>query len=209
MSKSQAPEFSNEVIVTSVGVTVVQAMDFMANELKLSDELIQQLWSPFLAATARLIKPADDMADVFLHSAKTDKVKNAISNEINKPNMAFYEPFNDSLRSFLKMVTGSVAENSYLLVIENFGSMSKPKMAAELMDMLNFYFDDQNSKGRKKQETDEVFKTLFVTTLPQHVEDVMVGNSFNGIKNTAQMVELGQIVFGTALVLQIVFGMFD
>ena len=207
MADSQAPEFSNEAIVTSVGVTVVQAMDFMANELKLSDEFTQQLWSPFLAATARLIKPADNMAEIFLHSAKTDKVKNAISNEINKPNIDFYEPFNDSLRGFLKMITQSVAENSYLPVIENHGSMSKPKMAAELMDMLNFYFEDQNSKGRKKQETDEVFKTLFCTVLPQHVEDVMMGNSFNGLRNTGQMVQLGQIVFGTALVLQIVYGM--
>jgi hypothetical protein len=43
MADSQAPEFSNEAIVTSVGVTVVQAMDFMANELKLSEEETQRL----------------------------------------------------------------------------------------------------------------------------------------------------------------------
>jgi hypothetical protein len=65
VAKPQVPEFSKEAIVTSVGVTVVQALDFLAKELSLSDEETQQLWSPFLAATARLIKPADDMAAVF------------------------------------------------------------------------------------------------------------------------------------------------
>ncbi len=207
MATSKVSDFSNEAIVTSIGVTIVQGLDFLATEMKLSDEETQELWSPFLAATARMIKPADDMAAVFLHSSKTDKVKTAISSEINRPNIDFYDPFSDSLRQILKMIAESVAECSYLSAVENRGSFSKKEMAAELMDMVNFYMDDQNSKGRKQQRTDEMFKTLFCTVLPQHVEDTMLGNSLNGLKNTGQIVQLGQVVFATALLLQIVSGM--
>jgi hypothetical protein len=207
MAKFQVPEFSNEAIVTSVGVTVVQALDFMAPEMKLSAEDTKQLWSPYLAAMARLIKPADNMAAIFEHSSKNEMVKQAISNEIKSPNIDLYEPFNDSVRSYLKMITESVAENSYLPAVENRGLVNKQQMAIELMEMLNFYFQDQNSKGRKIQATDEVFKTLYCTVLPQHVEDTMQGNSLNGVKNTGQIVQLGQVVFGTALVLQIIKGM--
>jgi hypothetical protein len=207
VATSKVSDFSNEAIVTSIGVTIVQGLDFLATEMKLSDEETQELWSPFLAATARMIKPADDMAAVFLHSSKTDKVKTAISSEINRPNIDFYDPFSDSLRQILKMIAESVAECSYLSAVENRGSFSKKEMAAELMDMVNFYMDDQNSKGRKQQRTDEMFKTLFCTVLPQHVEDTMLGNSLNGLKNTGQIVQLGQVVFATALLLQIVSGM--
>jgi hypothetical protein len=45
--------------------------------------------------------------------------------------------------------------------------------------------------------------------LPQHVEDTINGNSLNGVKNTGQIIEVGQIVFGTALLLQIIKGMLD
>ena len=76
MTSPKVPEFSNEAIVTSVGVTIVQALDLLANEMSLSDEDTQKLWSPFLAATARLIKPADNMAAVFQNAAKTKKVSN-------------------------------------------------------------------------------------------------------------------------------------
>jgi hypothetical protein len=207
VADSKVPDFSNEAIVTSVGVTIVQALDFLANELKMSEEETKQLWSPFLAATARMIKPADDMAAVFQNAAKTEKVKNAISAEINRPNIDFYDPFSDSLRQVLKMITESVGECSYLAAVENQGSFSKQEMAAELLEMMNFYIEDQNSKGRKIQPTDDAFKTIFCTALPQHVEDVMQGNSFNGIKNTGQMVQLGQVAFSTALLLQIVSGM--
>jgi hypothetical protein len=206
---SKIPEFSNEVIVTSIGVTVVQALDFLVNEMNLSEEDTQQLWSPFLAATARLIKPADDMAEIFLHSSKTMEVKTAISSEINKPCLDFYEPFNESLREMLKMLTGSVGEISYLSAVQNQGSFSKQSMAKELTDMLNFYIDDQNSKGRKIQSTDEAFKTIFCIALPQHVEDTIEGNSLNGVKNTGQIIKAGQVVFGTALLLQIIKGMLD
>jgi len=206
---SKTPELSNEVIVTSIGVTVVQALDFLANEMNLSEEDTQQLWSPFLAATARLIRPADDMAEIFLHSSKTKKVKAAISSEINKPCLDFYEPFNESLREMLKMLTGSVAELSYSTAIENQGIFSKQNMAADIMDMLNFYIEDQNSKGRKVQGTDEAFKTIFCIVLPQHVEDTMQGNSLNGVKNTAEIIKAGQVVLGTALLLQIIRGMLD
>jgi hypothetical protein len=54
MEKAQVPEFSKETIVTSIGVTVVQGLDFLANELNLSARDTQQLWSPFLAAAQRL-----------------------------------------------------------------------------------------------------------------------------------------------------------
>ena len=206
---SKFPEFSNEVIATSIGITVVQALDALADLMKLNEEEAQLLWSPFLAALARLIKPADDMAEKFLHSSKTKKVKAAISNEINQPFLDFYEPFNDSLRKMLNMITESVGEASYLPTIENRGLVNKPNMAADLMDMLNFYIGDQNSKGRKIQVTDEAFKTVFCTVLPQHVEDAMRGYSMNGEKNTVQIMQLGQIVFGTALLLQIIKGMLD
>jgi hypothetical protein len=101
----------------------------------------------------------------------------------------------------------SIAETSYMAAVESSGLFSKSDMASSVLDMLNFYIEDQNSKGRKIQNTDEVFKTLFTVALPQHVEDTMQGNSFNGAKNTAQMVQLGQVVFATALLLQIVSGM--
>jgi hypothetical protein len=206
---SKVPEFSNEVIVTSIGVTVVQALDFLAKEMNLSEEDTQQLWSPFLDATARLIRPADDMAEIFLHSSKTKKVKVAISSEINRPCLDFYEPFNESLREMLKMMTESVVDISYLSAVENQGSVSKQSMANELTDMLNFYINDQNLKGRKTQSTDEAFKIIFCIALPQHVEDTIEGNSLNGVKNTGQIIKVGQIVFGTALLLQIIKGMLD
>jgi hypothetical protein len=193
---SKIPEFSNEVIVTSIGITVVQALDFLASEMNLSEEDTQQLWSPFLAATARLIKPADDMAETFLHSSKTKKVKAAISSEINKPCSDFYEPFNESSRKMLNMLTESVGDVGYLFAIENQGLFNKTNMAADVMDMLNFYIEDQNSKGRKIQRTDEVFKSIFCTVLPQHVEDTMQGNSLNGVKNTGQIIKAGQVVLG-------------
>lgn len=209
MAKPQVPDFSKEAIVTSVGVTVVQALDFLANEMALSNEDTQQLWSPFLAATARLIKPADDMAALFVYSAKTEKVKTAISAEVERPNIDFYEPFNDSLQRMLKIMAESVAEYSYQVAIDNNGAFSKPNMADNLLGMVNFYMEDQNSKGRKIQSTDAAFKTLFCTVLPQHVEDIMQGHSLNGVKNTAQMVQFGQVVFATALLLQIISGMIN
>lgn len=153
MAKTQVPDFSKEAIVTSVGVTVVQALDFLANEMSISEKDTQQLWSPFLAATARLIKPADDMAALFVHSSKTEKVKTAISREINTPNIDFYEPFNDSLQRMLKIMAESVAECSYQVAIDNNGAFSKPNMADDLLGMVNFYMDDQNSKGRKIHST--------------------------------------------------------
>ena len=67
----QAPDFSREVIVTSIGITIVQALDSIANEMKLTDVDIQALWSPFLAATTRLVKPADEMVATFLRESKT------------------------------------------------------------------------------------------------------------------------------------------
>jgi len=209
MVPNQVPEFSKEAIVTSVGVTIVQALDFLANEMKLSKEDTQKLWSPFLAATARLIKPADDMAALFVYSAKTEKVKTAISAEVERPNIDFYEPFNDSLQRMLKIMAESIAESSYQVAIDNNGVFSKSNMADELLNMVNFYMEDQNSKGRKIQSTDEAFKTLFCTVVPQHIEDGMQGHSLNGVKNTALMFQLGQVVFATALLLQIISGMID
>jgi len=93
--KPQIPEFSKEVNVSSIGIGIIQAMDFLANEMKLSDEETQKLWSPFLAATTRMVKPADDMVALFLDSPKTDKVKSALLNEFNNPDQEFYAPFND------------------------------------------------------------------------------------------------------------------
>lgn len=203
------PELSREAIATSIGVTVVQALDFLADELSLNEEQTQQVWSPFLAATARLIKPADNMASMFLHSSKTKKVKAAISGEISRPYIEYYEPFSDSLRDFLSILARSVGESAYLPAVENQESFTKQNSAAELMEMINFYIEDQNSKGRKIQATDEAFKIIFCTVLPQHVEDTINGNSLNGVKNTGQIIEVGQIVFGTALLLQIIRGMLD
>jgi hypothetical protein len=203
------PEFSNEVITTSIGVTLVQALDFLADEMQLSQAKIQQVWSPYLAATARLIKPADEMASVFLNSSKNKDVKAAISKEISGPNLEFYEPFNESVAKMLKIISGSVGEVSYLEAVTNQSFFDKKKMADELMDMINFYIEDQNSKGRKIQQTDELFKTIFCIVLPQHVEDTINGNSINGVKNTGQIMQLGQVVFGTALLLQIIGGMLD
>jgi hypothetical protein len=42
-----------------------------------------------------------------------------------------------------------------------------------------------------------------------NVEDTMQGNSMNGVENTGQIMQLGQVVFGTALLLQIIKGMLD
>jgi hypothetical protein len=203
------PEFSDEVIATSIGVTVVQALDFIADEMQLSEEKIQQLWSPFLAATARLIKPADEMASTFLHSSKNKIVQAAISKEISGPYLEYYEPFNESVARMLKIITESVSEFSYLEALKNQSSFDKKQMADELMAMMNFYIEDQNSKGRKIQQSDELFKTIFSIVLPQHVEDTINWNSINGLKNTGKIMQLGQVVFGTALLLQIIGGMLD
>jgi hypothetical protein len=205
----QVPDFSREVIVTSIGITIVQALDSIANEMKLTDVDIQALWSPFLAATTRLVKPADEMVATFLRESKTENVKKAISNEIHSPQPEFYAPFNQSLQNFLRTLTESVRDISYLAAVENQGIVDKRNMAADVMEMLNYYFDDQNSKGRKIQPTDEAFRILLCTVLPQHVEDVMRGNRVNGIKNTGELVEKGQVVFGTALLLQMIIGMLE
>jgi hypothetical protein len=207
--KPQVPEFSKEVNVTSIGIGIVQALDFLANEMKLSDEDTRRLWSPFLAATTRMVKPADEMVATFLRTPKTDKVKNALSNEFNNPDPEFYAPFNDSLRSFLKTLAEAIGENCYLPAVQSMGIIHKPTIANELMEMLNFFIDDQNSKGRKVQSTDAAFKIILCTVLPQHIEDTIEGNSLYGVKNTGKMIETGQVVFATALLLQIISGMLD
>lgn len=207
--KPQVPEFSKEVNVTSIGIGIIQAMDFLSNEMKLSDEDTRKLWSPFLAATTRMIKPADDMVATFLRSPKTDKVKNALLAEFNSPDPEFYAPFNDSLRSYLKTLAEAIGENCYLPAVQSLGIVNKQTIATELMDMLNYFIEDQNSKGRKIQATDAAFKIILCTVLPQHIEDTMQGHSLYGIKNTSQMIEIGQVVFATALLLQIISGMLD
>jgi hypothetical protein len=200
---------SNESIVTSIGVTVVQALDFLAEEMNLTEKETQQVWSPFLAATARLIRPADDMASIFLNSSNTSKLKTAIQSEISEPYIEFYEPFSESLQNFLKMLAQTIGEVAYLPAVQNQETFTKQNSAAELMDMVNFYMEDQNSKGRKIQSMDEAFKTTFCTVLPQHVEDTINGNSLNGVMNTGQIINTGKIVFGTALLLQIIKGLLD
>jgi ubiquitin C-terminal hydrolase len=205
----KVPEFSKEAVVTSIGIGIVQALDFLADEMNLTEKDTQKLWSPFLAATTRMVKPADDMVAMFLRAPKIDKVKKALSNEFNSPDPEFYAPFNDSLRSYLKTLVEAIGENCYLPAVQNQSFVSKPQLASELMDMLNFFINDQNSKGRKIQGTDEAFKIVLCTVLPQHVEDTMQGNSLNGVSNTGRMIELGQVVFGTALLLQIISGMLD
>lgn len=205
--RNKIPEFSNEVIATSIGITVVQTLDFYADEVGLSEEDTQGVWSPFLAATARLIKPADDMASIFLNSSKTKKVKAAISAEINGPFLEFYEPFNKSVQEMLGIIAKSLGEVSYLDAVANQGLINKIKMAKELVDMVDFYMEDQNLKGRKVQHTDEAFKTIFCTVVPQHIEDTLQSNLLNGVKNTGKIFQVGQVVFTTALLLQIIKGM--
>ena len=68
----QVPEISREAIVTSIGVTIIQTLDAIATEMKLSDASVKELWSPFLAATTRMVKPADDMVEIFLSSSKIE-----------------------------------------------------------------------------------------------------------------------------------------
>jgi hypothetical protein len=206
---NKVPEFTKEIIATTIGITVIQALDFLANEINISEEELKKVWSPFFAATVRLVKPADEMVATFQQLAATQKVKEAVNSEIKNPYLEFYEPFNESVQGMLRIVTESVGENSYLDAVKKRGLFEKEKMAAELMSMVNFYFEDQNSKGRKILLTDELFKTIFCTVVPQHVEDTINGNSINGLKNTGQIMQLGQVVFGTALLLQIMRGMLD
>lgn len=207
--KPHIPEFSREVNVTSIGIGIIQAIDFLANEINLSAEDTRKLWSPFLAATTRMVKPADDMVETFLNSPKTDKVKIAVTTEFKSPEPEFYVPFNDSLRSFLKNLAQAIGENCYLPAVQNQGIFEKQTIASELMDLLNFFIEDQNLKGRKVQATDEAFKTILCIVLPQHIEDTFQGNSLWGVKNTGQMIDTGKIVFATALLLQIISGMLD
>ncbi len=47
MTKTQVPDFSKEAIVTSVGVTVVQALDFLANEMSISEKKHSAIMVPF------------------------------------------------------------------------------------------------------------------------------------------------------------------
>lgn len=207
MTTFKGPEISKEAIVTSIGVLVLQLLEFYSSQLDTSERDIQKLWSPFLAATTRMIKPADDMVDAFRYSAKEERVRSAIKNEIEAPEDLFYEPFNQSVQGFLKMIAESVGEFSYLVAIESRGVFSKPQMAQELTEMLNFYFDDQNQKGRKRQNEDSSFIALVSTAIPQHVEDTMMSTKLNGLENTGTIVQLGQAVFATAILLQITKGM--
>jgi hypothetical protein len=207
--KSQIPEFSKEVIVTSIGVGIIQAMDFYINEIEIGEDETRALWSPFLAATTRMVKPPDEMVSIFLRSPKTTKVQKALSDEFLSPNPMFYAPFNESLSHFLKTIATAIGENCYLPVVLQQGSLIKQDTATEVMEMLNFFIDDQNSKGRKVQTTDNAFKTILCLALPMHIEDIMRGNSLHGVKNTGQMIQAGQVVFATALLLQIISGMVE
>jgi hypothetical protein len=207
MSQSQVPEISDEAIAGSIGVLIIQMLDFYASELDLSKSDIKSLWSPFLAATTRVVKPADDIVDIYRYSAKNPKAQGAIIEEIDSPYTEFYEPFNQSLQSFLKTIAESVAEFSYLASIEKRGLVNKPEMAAELTDMLKFYFEDQNSKGRKRMKEDSMFISLVSTALPQHVDDTFGAHRINGKVNTGKSVQLGQVIFATAVLLQIIKGM--
>lgn len=207
--KSQMPEFSKEIIVTSIGIGIIQAIDFYINEIEIGEDETRELWSPFLAATTRMVKPADEMVSIFLRSPKTTKVKNALLDEFGSPNPIFYEPFNESLSHFLKTIATAIGENCYLPVVLRQGSLFKPDIATEVMDMLNYFIDDQNSKGRKVQTTDHAFKVILCTAIPQHIEDIILGNSIHGVRNTSRMIETGQVIFATALLLQIIRGMLD
>ena len=207
--KPQVPEFSREVNVTSIGIGIIQAMDFLANEMKLSDEDTRKLWSPFLAATTRMVKPADDMVATFLNAPKTDKVKTALRSEFNNPDPEFYSPLNESLSSYLKTLAEAIGENFYLPAVQNLGVVDKQIIGTEVMDMLNYFIDYQNSNGRKVQSTDAAFRIILCTVVPQHIEDTMQGNALYGVKNTGQMIETGQVVFATALLFQIISGMLD
>ena len=91
MTKPQRPEMSKEAIVASIGVLVLQMLDFYSLELETPEKDIRKLWSPFLAATTRMIKPADDMVDVFRYSAKEEKVRSAVKSEVEAPEEVFYE----------------------------------------------------------------------------------------------------------------------
>ena len=207
MTAFKGPEISKEAMVTSIGVLVLQLLEFYSSQLDTSERDIQKLWSPFLAATTRMIKPADDMVDVFKYSPKEERVRSAVKSEIQAPEDLFYESFNQSVQGFLKMIAESVGEFSYLIAIESRGAISKPQMAQELTGMLNFYFDDQNQKGRKRQNEDASFITLVSTAIPQHVEDTMMSTKLNGLENTGKIVQLGQAIFATAILLQITKGM--
>jgi hypothetical protein len=204
---TKVPGFSNEAIVSSIGVTVVQALDFYTSSMNLSKETVRALWSPYLAAMTRIVKPADNMVQVFINASENKVLKEAMQEELNSPNIDFYDTFNESLRAALKMMTESVRDCSYMEAIENLGNFDKKNMAEELNLMIDFYMGNQNDKGRKIQGTDEIFKKVYCTVLPQHVEDTMSSYSLNGTGNTGQIVQLGQVVFGTTLLLQIISGM--
>ncbi len=207
MAKYQFPDFSKESIVTSIGLTVVQTLDYLAKEMNLNGKEIRLLWSPFLAATTRMVRPADNMVEYFLMSSQSEKVRAAIFGEKTEPNLDFYQPFSDSVRDYLKILTESIEEVSYLPGIENLGLVDKQYLSKEISEMLNFYVQDQNSKSRKVQPTDGLFEKLFAIALPQHVEDTLNGYSVNGMKNTGEIIQIAQVVFGTALLLQIISGM--
>jgi len=207
MARFQGPEISKEAMVGSIGILVLQMLDFYASELNTNQEDIRRLWSPFLAATTRMIKPADDMVDLFRYSPKEEKVREAVKNEIESPEELFYEPFNQSVQGFLKMIAESVGEFSYSVAIEARGTFSKPEMARELTEMLEFYFSDQNKKGRRPQPEDSTFIALIATAIPQHVDDAMSSTKLMGLPNTATTIQLGQAIFATAILLQIIKGM--
>lgn len=207
MSQSQVPEISDEAIAGSIGILIIQMLDFYSSELDLSEKDLKALWSPFLAATTRVTKSTDHIVDLYRYSAKNGTAKNAINIEIDAPYNEFYAPFNQSLQSYLKTIAESIAEFSYLASIEKRGLVNKPEMATELTEMLNFYFEDQNSKGRKRMQEDSMFITLVATALPQHVDDTFSAHRVNGKVNTGKSVQLGQVIFATAVLLQIIKGM--
>ena len=202
MGKKQVPQFSNSTIASSIGVTVIQVMDFYANELDVSSKDLQIIWSPIAAAIYRFSKAdADYVMEIFISSAKNSNLSKATNSEYKEPNLIYYEDFSKDFLKFVKSVSESIGECGYLVGVQNSGNIDKNRIANELKEMFIYYLNQQTQ--RKQVKTDDLFLGILTMALTQNIEDLISSNKINGISNTGKMIEVGQVLFATAFVLYI------
>jgi hypothetical protein len=96
MNKQPFAGSSDLTMASTLGITVIQMMDFYADELKMSEDSLRIIWAPFFASALRLTKKENNieaMVEKFNCSAKSELLNRAIKIESNDFNLTLQENF--------------------------------------------------------------------------------------------------------------------